>query len=325
MVAHRNYFYREDIMTTHHTRRIRHTSRSLAREWKLVAGRADQMGLTVPEAHALIELSTTSLSVQAVADTLLIDKSGASRALASLAKQGLVESAPDAHDKRAKNFTITPEGLRRVEAVHAEADELVSGALELLAEHEQAAVMRGLETYAKALRYRRLQEGFTFRPITEADDAAVAAIIRDVSEEYGLRAEDGYAVGDPSVDRMTSTYAAPGSRYWVLEREGRIVGCGGIAPLATDEGHYCELQKMYFLPECRGRGLGRRLVLLALSSAREYGYDACYLETTSQLGEATALYEALGFEKLARPLGSTGHDVCELHFLYRFKSPQDEA
>lgn len=300
-------------------RTIRKHSRNLAREWKLVANRADQQGLTVPEAHALIELSThKTLSVQHIADMLLIDKSNASRTLASLGKEQFVEFTENKEDRRAKDVSITTSGRKRVQQVHVEADELVGGALELLSPQEQEVVSEGLKTYAKALRYNRLQKDFIIRPITKEDNPAVAAVIRKVSDEFGLRAEDGYAVGDPMVESMSEAYATAGTRYWVIEKDGKVVGGGGIAPLQDSNDGLCELQKMYFMPECRGTGLGRRMVLKALDFARLSGYKACYLETTPALREATSLYETLGFARQECALGDTGHGVCELRYLYRF-------
>ena len=300
-------------------RTIRKHSRNLAREWKLVANRADQQGLTVPEAHALIELSThKTLSVQNIADMLLIDKSNASRTLASLGKEQFVEFTENKEDRRAKDVSITHSGRKRVQQVHAEADELVGGALKLLSPQEQEIVADGLKTYAKALRYNRLQKDFFIRPITKEDNPVVAAVIREVSDEFGLRAEDGYAVGDPMVDCMSEAYATAGTRYWVVVKDEKVVGGGGIAPLQGNNDGLCELQKMYFMPACRGTGLGRRMVLKALEFARQFGYKACYLETAPELREATSLYETLGFARQECALGDTGHGVCELRYLYRF-------
>lgn len=305
-------------MKENQVRTIRKHSRNLAREWKLVANRADQQGLTMPEAHALIELSThKTLSVQNIADMLLIDKSNASRALASLGKEQFVEFTENKEDRRAKDVSITTSGRKRVQQVHIEADELVGGALELLSPQEQEVVAEGLKTYAKALRYNRLQKDFIIRPITKEDNSAVAAVIRKVSDEFGLRAEDGYAVGDPMVESMSEAYATTGTRYWVVVKDGKVVGGGGVAPLQGSNDGLCELQKMYFMPECRGTGLGRRMVLKALDFARQTGYKACYLETTPELREATSLYETLGFARQESALGNTGHGVCELRYLYR--------
>ena len=306
-------------MNKDQVRQVRQYSRSLAREWKLVANRACSQGLSVSEVHSLIELATVeSLSVQEVADLLLIDKSNASRALKTLGNQGLVEFKSNDADRRAKDVLITDAGRERVSLVHAEADDQVGCALGMLGAREREIVAQGLHTYAKVLRYARLQADFSIRPITTEDDPAVARVIRLVSEEYGLRAEDGYAVGDPSVNHMSNAYAEKGSRYWVVEYKGLVVGGGGVAALQGGDDNVCELQKMYFTSECRGKGLGRKLVLMALEFARSFGYEACYLETTGELREAVALYEALGFERQENSLGNTGHGVCELRYLYRF-------
>lgn len=55
------------------------------------------------------------------------------------------------------------------------------------------------------------------------------------------------------------------------------------------------MQKMYFLPAIRGKGLAKKLALMAMEQAREMGFKRCYLETTAFLKEAIALYEHLGF------------------------------
>lgn len=74
---------------------------------------------------------------------------------------------------------------------------------------------------------------------------------------------------------------------------------------------------MYFMPEIRGKGLAKRIALMALDFARETGYQSCYLETTAVLNEAVKLYEKLGFVHLSAPLGNTGHDACEMPMLLK--------
>ncbi len=53
---------------------------------------------------------------------------------------------------------------------------------------------------------------------------------------------------------------------------------------------------MYFLPAIRGKGLAKKLALMAMEQAREMGFKRCDPETTAFLKEAIALYEHLGFE-----------------------------
>ncbi|CAE6919479.1 Acetyltransferase (GNAT) domain [Vibrio sp. B1FLJ16] len=155
---------------------------------------------------------------------------------------------------------------------------------------------------------------FTLRLITPKDNPSIAKVIRRVSAEFGLTADKGYGVADPTLDDMYSVYDPKGAAYWVIEHQGEIVGGGGFAPLAG-EPDVCELQKMYFLQQTRGHGLAKRIVALSLQHAKELGYSQCYLETTECLKEAIGLYEKLGFEHLDAPLGQTGHDACEVVML----------
>ncbi|ALR93750.1 acetyltransferase [Vibrio alginolyticus] len=157
-------------------------------------------------------------------------------------------------------------------------------------------------------------EEYVLRPLTKADNPQVADVIRKVSAEYGLTADKGYGVADPTLDDMYSVYNQNRAAYWVIEHRGEIVGGGGFAPLAG-EPNVCELQKMYFLPQTRGHGLAKRIVALSLQLAKQFGYQQCYLETTECLREAVSLYEKLGFEHLDAPLGQTGHDACEVVML----------
>jgi putative acetyltransferase len=152
------------------------------------------------------------------------------------------------------------------------------------------------------------------RPITAADDPVVANVIRTVMPEFGASGP-GFAIHDPEVDWMSRAYAGPRAAYFVIEREGRVLGGGGIAPLAGGDEGTCELRKMYFLREGRGLGLGERLLRHCLEAARGFGYRACYLETLGGMDAAVRLYEKLGFRRLERPVGATGHYSCDRYYL----------
>ncbi|TKI02985.1 GNAT family N-acetyltransferase [Martelella alba] len=153
------------------------------------------------------------------------------------------------------------------------------------------------------------------RPITSADDPAIAAVIRQVSAEFGLTADKGYTVSDPDLDVLSKLYGRPRSAYWVIEYRGQVAGGGGIAPLSGAAADICELQKMYFMPVLRGRGIAHELAVKALTFAQGQGFRRCYLETTASLTRAIALYERLGFTHIKGPMGSTGHVDCEVHML----------
>lgn len=155
---------------------------------------------------------------------------------------------------------------------------------------------------------------WTLRPIRPADDAAMAAIIRRVMPEYGA-VGDGFAINDPEVDWMSRAYAAPRCAYFVIERDGQVLGGGGVAPLEGGDPQVCELRKMYFLPELRGLGAGRGLMQRCLEAARGFGFRRCYLETLCEMTAARRLYERTGFRLIDGPMGATGHGGCNTFYL----------
>lgn len=152
------------------------------------------------------------------------------------------------------------------------------------------------------------------RPIEPRDDAAVAALIRIVMPEYGA-VGDGFAINDPEVDWMHRAYSLPRSAYFVVELDGRIVGGGGVAPLAGGDEDTCELRKMYFLKHIRGQGIGSEMLRRCLEAARMFGFRYCYLETLNGMNDAIRLYERHGFRRIGAPRGRTGHGGCDTYYL----------
>ena len=152
------------------------------------------------------------------------------------------------------------------------------------------------------------------RPIRPEDDAAVASIIRTVMPEFGA-CGDGFAINDPEVDWMSRAYAAPRHGYFVLVRDGRVLGGAGVAPLAGGDAGTCELRKMYFLPEARGLGAGTAMMARCLDAARAFGFRQCYLETLTGMDAAMRLYERSGFRRIASSMGATGHGGCNRFYL----------
>lgn len=155
---------------------------------------------------------------------------------------------------------------------------------------------------------------FDIRPIRAEDDAAVASIIRAVMPEFGASGS-GFAINDPEVDWMHRAYSAPRSAYFVVERDARVCGGAGVAPLEGGDESTCELRKMYFLPELRGLGAGAALMARCLDAARGFGFRRCYIETLTGMDAAMRLYERTGFRRTDTPLGATGHGGCDRYYL----------
>ncbi|MBW1297728.1 GNAT family N-acetyltransferase [Aquimarina litoralis] len=148
------------------------------------------------------------------------------------------------------------------------------------------------------------------RPVALEDNKALATVIREVLIEMGVP-KVGTAYEDEELDIMFETYDGERKNYFVVEDNGKIIGGAGIAQLAKESSEICELQKMYFLPEARGKGLGHQMMETCLDFAREQGFSKCYLETMPYMKDARKLYAKVGFTYLDTPMGDTGHYNCQ--------------
>lgn len=152
---------------------------------------------------------------------------------------------------------------------------------------------------------------YKIREIRPQDNASVKTLIQSVLVEMGVP-KVGTAYEDDSLNDMYETYNKSRMAYFVVEENGKIIGSAGIAPLQGGEEDICELQKMYFLPEARGRGVGAEMMKTCLDFARGQGFNKCYLETLPYMENARKLYARTGFESLDKPMGDTGHYNCTM-------------
>jgi GNAT superfamily N-acetyltransferase len=76
----------------------------------------------------------------------------------------------------------------------------------------------------------------------------------------------------------------------------RPVCCGGVKRLPDGT---CELKRMFVVPELRGRGIARRLLVALEERARELGYTVSRLDTGPAQLSARRLYESAGYRPIA--------------------------
>ena len=157
-------------------------------------------------------------------------------------------------------------------------------------------------------------ESFKIREIQRKDNPAIATIVRDVLMELGAP-KVGTAYADPYLDSLFEVYAVPKAIYFVIEKDGNIIGGAGVMQLENSDENICELQKMYLLPEGRGLGLGKSLIDNCIEKATEFGFEGCYIETMTYMEDAQKLYKKSGFNYLDKPLGNTGHSSCPVWML----------
>ncbi len=156
---------------------------------------------------------------------------------------------------------------------------------------------------------------YQIRIIAPSDNERVSEIILSVMADFGCIGE-GYSSSDPEVQSMYEAYTNDQSAFFVIaDHENVIYGCGGIGPLSGGDSETCELKKMYFLSELRGKGLGQLMIDTCVEAAKSRNYSKCYLETLEAMKAANHLYYKNDFKKLTCNMGSTGHSGCDAYFV----------
>jgi len=93
---------------------------------------------------------------------------------------------------------------------------------------------------------------FKIRDVQPQDNKGLIELVNVTLEEFGAQGP-GYAMSDEELLDMYASYQLKGKHYYVVERDGKVLGGAGIAPLDGEENSgVCELRKMYFSPELRG-------------------------------------------------------------------------
>ena len=149
------------------------------------------------------------------------------------------------------------------------------------------------------------------RKIKEADNYQIAEIIKQVLISFNADPKTTF-LGDPARLTMFYNYQKEGADYFVTEMDTVLIGGCGINQLDGGEKGICELQRMFLLPEYRGKGIGSSLMKNCLSAAKQMGYSKIYLESLSQMKAAIQLYEHSGFVHIPKALGNTGHGGCNV-------------
>jgi putative acetyltransferase len=116
----------------------------------------------------------------------------------------------------------------------------------------------------------------------------------------------------PELRAPASAAEQDNGRWWVAEREGRIVGSVSVFPESEKT---VELKKLYVAPAARGRGLGAALVKIAEREARERNASSVVLWTDTRFETAHRLYARLGFVRAphVRALNDVSNTV-EFHY-----------
>ncbi len=146
------------------------------------------------------------------------------------------------------------------------------------------------------------------RVIEQQDNMVLYQIIRSILRDEKL-ALPGTAYDDDSLTHLSEYYEThqPGHYYVLVNDDGQVVGGAGFAPFS---GKICELQKLYIIPQYRGKGYSKLLIEKIFEAAKQ-SYEEIYLETHHYLQKALYLYESMGFMSLSEPISGSEHSLMD--------------
>jgi putative acetyltransferase len=114
-------------------------------------------------------------------------------------------------------------------------------------------------------------------------------------------------------DPETHILAGGGRVLFAVDSDDRALGT--VALLHEGGGVY-ELTKMAVDPLLRGRGIGRLLMAGALEAWRGLGGRELFLESSSRLAPALALYESIGFRHRPAPRPGSHYARADVYMVY---------
>ena len=102
---------------------------------------------------------------------------------------------------------------------------------------------------------------------------------------------------ETDLENIEKSYmSSDGSRMWVAEWNGKVVGMVGLIHNETHKPRVAELQRMSVSLGCRRMGIARKLLDELLKHAKDQQFEKVELTTTSAQTPAIRLYKNYGFK-----------------------------
>jgi GNAT superfamily N-acetyltransferase len=132
---------------------------------------------------------------------------------------------------------------------------------------------------------------------TCAMDAEPAATLAQGMRDEIAAIYDGLELDGPDMPKAgPDELSPPHGTFIVGFDEDVAVCCGGLKRLPDGA---CEIKRMFVVPEARGRGVARALLVDLERRARELGYAVARLDTGPKQARARRMYERAGYAPVA--------------------------
>jgi DNA-binding MarR family transcriptional regulator/GNAT superfamily N-acetyltransferase len=244
---------------------------------------------TLGAARVLWEIGVEGCEVRALRARLDLDSGQTSRVLRSLEAEELIEVIPSMADRRLRVARLTPAGRAERAGLDAGSDELATSILAPLTGRQRQELVAAMRTVERLITSSVVD-------IRIVDPAAADAqrCLRAYFAELDRRSEHGF---DPAagISAHPHELRAPSGAFAIAYLRGDPIGCGAVK---HHLGGPSEIKRMWVAETVRGLGIGRRLLNILETVAREHGAPETRLETNRALTEAIALYRSAGYAEV---------------------------
>ena len=133
---------------------------------------------------------------------------------------------------------------------------------------------------------------------------ATVADVPQILEIYGPYVENtaiSFEYTVPSQESFTQRFLSYTRQFpWLVwEEEGRILGYAyGSAPFERAAYQWCAEASIYMRPECRGKGMGKRLYYVLEQLMKLQGYGKVYSLITTANEASIRFHEAAGYRHM---------------------------